>query len=43
MSKRLIDAIDLYAMNNGKHRSEVIREAVIEYLRKRGVRDLPDI
>jgi metal-responsive CopG/Arc/MetJ family transcriptional regulator len=41
MSKNLIEAIDLYAMNNGKHRSEVVREAVIEYLSKRGVRNVP--
>jgi metal-responsive CopG/Arc/MetJ family transcriptional regulator len=36
MCKELIEAIDLYAVNNGKSRSEVVREAVVAYLNAKG-------
>jgi len=38
MERELVELIDLYAINNRKSRSEVIREAIIEYLEVRGVR-----
>jgi|BEDMetMinimDraft_2_1075160.scaffolds.fasta_scaffold05557_3 metal-responsive CopG/Arc/MetJ family transcriptional regulator len=36
MDTKLVELIDLYAINNRKCRSEVIREAIIEYLSVRG-------
>jgi metal-responsive CopG/Arc/MetJ family transcriptional regulator len=36
MCRELIEAVSIYAINNGKSRSEVIREAIVEYLNARG-------
>jgi len=38
MDTKLVELIDLYAINNRKYRSEIIREAVIEYLSSRRVK-----
>jgi len=38
MDEELVQLIDLYAVNKRMSRSEVIREAVIEYLVIRGVK-----
>jgi len=38
MKRELVQLIDLYAMNHGYNRSEVIRMAIVEFLSVRGVK-----
>jgi len=38
MQRELVELIDLYAMNHGYNRSEVIRMAIVEFLSVRGVK-----
>ena len=41
VSREMLRVLDEYARRHGLTRSEVIREAIAEYLRRRGYRRLP--